>query len=200
MKTMARMATVLIALCCAVPASAADHLDAPGTQTDQAADITDLYAWHTEGGSLVAIVGIAGAGTTTDTATLDPEVLYGVHIDNDGDNVADIDIWVRYAQNADGEWGMQITNLPGADGVLVGPVGEMWGAPGVRGWTGVSDDPFFFDFQGFQDTLLSATLSFDSSRDFFTNLNITAIVLEMDLDAASGGSETFQVWATTSRL
>ncbi len=200
MKIMTRTLAVLLALCCATPALAADHIDSPATAADQTADITDLYAWHTDGGSLVAIIGIAGAGTTTDTVSLDPEVLYGFHIDQDADGAADISVWVRYAQNGNGDWGMQVTNLPGADGVLVGAVGGMIGAEGARAWTGVADDPFFFDLEGYQATLGSGSLSFDGTRDFFAGLNITAISLEMDLAAATGGSDTIQVWATTSRL
>jgi hypothetical protein len=196
-----RTLAVLLALCCATPALAADHIDSPAAAADQSADITDLYAWHTDGGKLVAIIGFAGAGTTTTGATLDPEVLYGFHIDRDADGVADHSVWVRYAMNANGDWGMQVTNLPGADGVLVGPVGEAFGGGDAQAWTGVADDPFFMDFQGFTETVGGdGSIFFDPSRDFFAGLNVTAMTLEMDLAAAVDGADSIQVWATTSRL
>lgn len=203
MKIMARTVAVLLALCCAAPAFAADHIDSPAATADQAADITDFFAWHTEGGKLILIMSVAGAGATTDSPTLDPEVLYAFHIDNDANNEADVTVYFRYAQDGDGNWGVQATQITTAsEDQIVGPVGEMVGGDedGFRTWTGVSDDAFFFDFQGYNETLETGTLAFDPARDFFAGLNVTTIALEMDLATATGGGETLQVWATTGRL
>lgn len=180
-------------------ALAADHAEAPGTQADIAADITDFYAWHTTG-SLVAVVNFAGFGLPGDPAEYDPDVLYGVHIDRDGDHVADHDVWVRFGTDSLGAWGVQVVNLPGAGAPVVGPVESVITAPGGRVFAGLRDDPFFFDFEGLTTTLSTAAVSFDSTRDSFAGTNVTSIVLEMDLGAATDGETEIQVWATSSRI
>lgn len=186
-------------------ALAADHAEAPGTRADVEADIADVYAWI-DGGKLITITTFAGgpvAGLPSAQPTsFDPRVLYTVHIDNDGDNLSDIDVNTRFGQNPGGVWGVQVENLPGARRPTVfGPAGHAFGAGGnLKVYTGLRDDPFFFDLQGFRETLMTETLSFDSSRDSFAGLNVKAIVLEMSLAAASNGSDTIQVWASTGRL
>lgn len=186
-------------------ATAADHSEAPGTQVDPAADIADLYAWH-QGDELVAVLTFAGgplAGVPTGGKTqFDDEVLYTVHIDNDGDNLSDIQVHTRFGQNPGGRWGVLVENLPGAKRPRVfGPADAVFGAGGgLDVFAGSTDDPFFFDSEGFSDTLTTGTIAFDSSRDSFAGLNVSAIVLEMDLAAASAGSETISIWATTGRL
>jgi len=193
---------LVAALLMATPTYAADHQEAPGTQADPVADIADFYAWHTANGTTVAIItfdGLQPMGMAE--LTLDPEVLYTVHIDNNADNAADIEIHVQFAQNALGDWGVAVQNLPGADPVIIGNVEEtLTDANGPMVWVGSADDPFFFDLQGFNETLTSETLAFVNTRDGFAGTNVSAIVLEFDTATAAGGSTTFRTWATTSRL
>lgn len=177
---------------------AADHLDAPAITSDAAGDITDFYAWI-EGDSVYMAIAFAGLSEAGLPATYDSEVVYGVHIDNDGDAVADRDLWVRFGQSSGGDWGVQVEGLAGTD-ALVGPVEEVIEGPlNQRVFAGLRDDAFFFDLEGFQDTLMTGDLSFDSSRDFFAGVNVTAIVIEASLDAVGNGSEPFDIWATTRR-
>lgn len=179
-------------------AFAADHNEAPGTSADPAADLADVYAWHT-GNKVVAAVTFAGITASETGPVYDEDVLYTVHVDNDGDFEPDHDIYVRFGQNDDGEWGVQVENLPGSQ-TISGPVNTNLSAGGGRlvfaGWR---EDPFFFDLDGFRATLDSGTLSFNNERDFFEGRNVTAIVLEMDLAAAQGSGSTLNVWATTGR-
>lgn len=176
-------------------ATAADHLDAPGVQADAAADITDFYAWS-NGETATAIIAFAGLAEAGAEGTYDRDVLYGIHIDNDGDGVADRDIWARFGQNPDGEWGMQVTGL--SDDPLVAPVEEAMEADGTWIFGGTRDDGFFFDLEGFQNTLAEATLMFDSTRDTFAGTNTTAIAVEAPLDAFTDGA-AFTIWASTRR-
>jgi hypothetical protein len=179
---------------------AADHLEAPGTMADTPADITDVYAWHADGVLTVALDfdGLQPPGTP---GTYDPDVLYGIHIDNDGDNAADVDVWIRFGQNGAAEWGVQITGLPGGDPVVEGPVDEVLDAGGtLQAFAGPREDPFFFDLDGFKATLMTGTLMFDNTHDTFAGSNVTSIVLEMDAGMASGGNDNIQLWATTGRL
>ncbi len=182
-------------------AHAADHTEAPGAAADPAADIADLYAWH-NANSLITVVTFAGlqAPAMDQTGTYDPDVLYTIHIDHNGDNVSDFQVHTRFGQNALGDWGMQVSNLPGEAGPLVGPVETVNNGAAAKAWSGLADDPFFFDLQGFNDTVATGTLSFDPTRDSLAGTNVTAIVLEMPLAAATAGSANIQVWATTSRF
>lgn len=178
---------------------AADHIDAPTAQGDAPADITDFYAWH-DGDRIVAAIAFSGLSTPGTGGAYDDQMLYGIHVDQDGDAQADETVWVRFGQSAGEQWGVKFENIPGSTGDVMGPVEEELDIGlGLRAWAGVRDDPFFFDFDGFLATLDSGALSFDSTRDYFRNTNVTMIVVEMSIDAAAAGSDTVQLWATTSR-
>ena len=180
--------------------TAADHVDAPMAQADQAADITDFYAWHKDDGKIVAIVNYAGLLEVGQSGVYDPSVVYGIHIDNNGDNEADENIWVRFGQNSQGDWGVQFSGLPGIADPAVGPVNTVFDAGlGTRAYAGLRDDPFFFDLDGFLATLMTGTLSFDSMNDSFAMTNVNAIIIEISTDAAAGGSNNIQMWATTRK-
>ncbi len=180
-------------------AFAADHAEAPTASADAAADIADLFAWHDEG-TLTTILTVAGLGLPGEDAVYDPDVAYGIHIDNDGDDVADIDIVVKFGQDGQGNWGVGVWDLPGTGATVKGSVEQVLPAAGGKVWVGLRDDPFFFDLDGYTDTLSTGTLSFDAGRDSLAGTNVTAIALEMDLGAALEGSESLQVWATSGRL
>lgn len=183
---------------------AADHLDpAPTIMAGEAADIADLYAWNTDtlanNGNLVVALTFAGpvpgAGFTADR-----DVIYGIHIDNDDAmHDADADIWVRFAQDSDGIWGAQISGIPGTSGPVVGPVGSIIDIGGAQVFTGVREDPFFFDLQGFRDTLMTGALSFNPARDFFAGQNVSTVVIELPLRALPGDGP-YHIWATSARI
>ncbi|MBK8230888.1 MAG: DUF4331 family protein [Candidatus Eisenbacteria bacterium] len=209
---MRRLAPWAIAALVAAPliappnqALAADHRETSRAQGDPAADIADVYAWHATGaGTLTAIV-TYGGGADVDRRTsplYDKDVLYTINIDNTDDSnfQPDEQILVRFGQNNIGEWGIQVVGLPGADATIVGPVGTTI-TSGTKGKVrvGLYDDPFFFDLTGFKNTLQTGTVDFDDARDGFAGKNVMAIVLEMDLAAATGGNNKVRVWATTGR-
>lgn len=186
-------------------AVAADHNDPPARITGQAdaADIADLYAWHTaDAQTLKIVLTFAGPAmpVANQTGTYDADVLYGIHIDNNGDNVANTDIWIRYGQNDLGEFGLQVVGLPGEAGPISGAVETTLTGTTAKVWTGLRDDPFFFDLQGFQDTLQTGVLAFDNTRDSFAGRNVTAIVIEVPIAAAIAGGSNLSIWATTSRI
>jgi len=185
-------------------AEAADHTDPPSRVggPSNAADIADFYAWA-EGGTLK--VAMTFAGLTPPSAdqkgVYDSDVIYGIHIDNNGDNQPNAEIWVRFGQNDLGEWGVQAVGMPGEAGPVSGPVeSAIDGGNGTKLWAGLRDDPFFFDFQGFGETLQTGTLSFDGTRDSFAGTNVTAIVLEVPVAAAIGGGSSISIWATTAKM
>jgi hypothetical protein len=183
-------------------ALAADHNEATGTKADSIADIDDIYAWSDGAGKDIVVLTFAGPGAdpVVPPDTYDADVLYTVSIDNDGDAVSDIDVLIRFGQDSSGNWGVQFENVPGSTGPVSGAVQtELTLGTGLSGEAGVFDDPFFFDFTGLTDTLATATVSFDSTRDAFSGKNVNAIIFQMDEVTALGGGTTMSIWATTGR-
>ena len=181
------------------PSLAADHTDSPAATDDPVVDISDFYAWHTEEGRLVLVLNYAGLQGPGGEIDYDEAVLYGFHIDRDADQRSDHDIWIRFGQDNSGAWGVQIHGLP-QDDVFVGAVGNAWTtAGGANVFCGPRDDPFFFDFEGYVNTLNTGTLSFDATRDSFAGTNVQSIVLEIDLAAAAQASTELSIWATSGR-
>lgn len=194
--------------------TAADHADAPMTQADGAADIADFYAWHTDRGTVVAIMTFAALRAPGDAPVYDATKLYTINIDNTfdpgvgnpafNDNEPDIQIHVRFGQNNLGEWGVQVNNLPGADDeTFDGAVQTVLTNGVASAIAGDFDDPFFFDFEGFlatRDNLLDDSDPIDvafTAADFFAGTNAMAVVVEFDAAAASDGNNFVQLWATT---
>lgn len=193
------LATALAVVTIPSVALAADHTDSPAAEDDPAADISDFYAWHTQDDRLVLVLNYAGLTAAGGQATYDADMLYGFHIDRDGDNVSDHDIWVRFGQNDADEWGVQIEGLPGDDTVSGAVDTNMTTTGGNMVFAGPREDPFFFDFEGFMDTLSTMTLAFDPTRDSFATTNVTSIVVDVDLDMAASGSDALSIWATAAR-
>jgi hypothetical protein len=187
-------------------AFAADHLDPPARTDpdvdktpDKASDIADVYAWHTATQVIVAVT-FAGPQATTLPATYDRDVLYTINISNDANpTTPEFPIEVRFGQDGTA-YGVQMKNVPGATGPIVGPVETDLQKDGVTARAGLFDDPFFFDLQGFRATRSTGRLMFDSHRNFFAGQNLTAIVLQMPRSALENGTNPIRIWATTSRF
>jgi hypothetical protein len=191
-------------------APAADHLEpalradpAFDTTPDRAADIADIYAWHTAT-SLIVVVTFAGPQSITLPAVYDRDVLYGVHI---GTGVpksdATMNIYFRFGAdtaNGSARHGIEVTGLPGVNGTLVGPVETSLAKDGVRVRAGLFDDPFFFDSAGLRMSRSSGSLMFDRNRNFFGGQNLTAVVMEIPRDRISSGTNPVGVWSTAARI
>jgi len=190
----------LAALFAAFPAFAADHAEAPGTQADPAADIADLYAWHSDSGTVTFVLTFAGLTPAGGDATYDPDAIYQIHIDNNADNMPDHTISFRFGQSDDGAWGVQASNVPGAAAPIEGPVGETIVSGDQRIYAGLKDDPFFFDLAGFMQTMSTGTVAFDSTRDSLAGTNVTSVVVEFNTSDVDGGGDLLDVWATSGRI
>lgn len=203
MKTIQAIALSLVAICVVVATQvrnvdAADHLDPnPRVSAGDAADIGDLYVWASDD-TFKAVFTFAGPVPAGTDAAYDRDVIYTINIDGaDEDNLADHSIEVRFGQNEDDEWGLWAAGVPGSDADVVGAVETNIESGSAMVFAGQRDDPFFFDLQGFQQTLETATLAFDSDRDFFAGQNINAIVLEFPV-AELDFDGPYNFWATTS--
>lgn len=190
---------------------AADHLDPPArTNTppagaDRAADIADVYAWHQGTGAdarLVVAMSFSGpnAPVAGQAVSCDRDVLYTIHVDNDGDGVGNHNIEARFGRDSDMNCLVQFSNIPGVTGTVVAATEHTLTRGPVRVFAGLRDDAFFFDLQGFRETLDMAQLRFDNTRDFFAGQNTSVIVVEMPVSAAVATPVApIRVWGTTQR-
>lgn len=183
----------------------ADHLDPPArtnpdvdSTPDAAADMGDVYAWA-EDDNLNLVMTFAGPAPVDEAAVYDRDVLYEFFVSTDGDPLnSEAVIDVRFGRDGADNVGVQARGIPGA-GTIAGPVETELSQNGVRLQAGLFDDPFFFDSQGFRETVMTGTIRFDNERDFFANANITAIVVQIPL-ANLNASGNIAVWGATSRF
>ena len=187
----------------AMPAGAADHLDAPGLTPpggDTRLDITDVYAFQSPSNpdNTVLIMGINPLAGQLNDGTFRNGAAYDFKIDSNGDAKEDLTYRIRFTK-PDTSLVQRVTLFREAgegddddDKPLArGKTGQdipIQGGGTLR--AGVFDDPFFFD--------LNAFLAVDfcnPGTNFFNGLNISAIVLEVP-SSWLGGSN-IGVWART---
>jgi hypothetical protein len=165
------------------PASAADHLDAPGLTPPGGSvqtDITDLYVFrspaHPQNTVLILNVnGVAGPaeaapGPDRPFAQAVPQVessspvTYNLQVDNNGDALTDVNLAVGFgAPRTDGSQKLHLTITGAKNGEgkirLNGWSTAFGAAPlinekhGISVFAGRRDDPFFFDLPGFLNIL-----------------------------------------------
>jgi hypothetical protein len=187
-------------------AVAADHLDPPtrtdpafDTTADRPADIADVYVWHTADNVVIALT-FAGPAPAGQAGTYDRDVLYTINISNAGfPTDPEVQIRFRFGQDSSGNSGVEISGLPDGGPPLVGPVEQTLTRNGILARAGVYDDPFFFDLQGFRETRSTGTLSFVSTRSFFTGQNDTALVVQIPRSRIETG-EPLNIWGTSARI
>ncbi|HJS18492.1 MAG TPA: DUF4331 family protein [Anaerolineales bacterium] len=184
----------------ALPASAADHLDAPGLTPpggDTRVDITDVYAFQSPANpdNTVLVMGVNPLEGVLNDGTFRPAAYYEFKIDSTGDGNEDLTYRVTFSKpNGSLQQKLTLKALPamkGATTMVKGMTGTNIAIPG-GGWisAGAYDDPFFFDLNGF------LALDFcNPGTNFFNGLNISAIVLEVP--SSWLGSNNIGVWART---
>ena len=187
----------------AVPTQAADHLDAPGLTPpggDTRLDITDVYAFQSPSNpdNTVLVMGVNPLAGNLNDGTFRMGALYDFKIDRNGDAKDDLTFRIRFAA-PNNSLEQRVTvfrqdpddNRPNDPPLGRGKTGEAIPLDGGGMlMAGVFDDPFFFD--------LNAFLAVDfcnPGENFFTGLNISAIVLEVP--SASLGGDNIGVWART---
>lgn len=187
----------------AEPGTAADHLEAPLVQQDGRTDINDVYVFespeNTDNTVLIMTVNpVAGVLSPT---TLDSRATYRIQVDNDGDARRDESIRARFGEvMEDGTQDVFIDGTVARAGGVTGAEFDI--GDGGRGFVGTFDDPFFFDFQAFQDQVKGAggSRSFCDATptDFFAGFNTTAIVIEIPTADLVAADANIAVWGETS--
>lgn len=186
------------ALCLALGglnAHAADHLDAPAVQSNGQGDINDLYAFQAanpDNSVLIMTVnpfaGLMNPTGNTSPTTFGTDVTYNFNIDTTGNAMADI-VYSATFGAPDSNGVQTLTMTRNGNAYATGNTGGAINtSTGGLTHAGLFDDPFFFDFNGFNDGL-----NF-TGDDTFAGANVSAIVLEV-ADSELGGN--IGVWATT---
>ena len=175
---------------------------------DRNADIADVFAWYNgEGADRTAVFAMTFAGPNApvaDQATpCDPDVVYSIHIDNnETDGIAPTStIEMRLGEDDAGNCFYRLTGVPGAGSdPLVGAVGFETRRGDAQAYVGLRADAFFFDLQGFRETLAMGTLRFVNDRDFFAGKNTSVMIVEVPLVGVSPTDAPYRVWGTTARF
>lgn len=188
----------------AVPGGAADHLDAPGLTPpggDTRLDLTDVYAFQSPSNAdnTVLVMGVNPLAGVLNDGTFRSGASYEFKVDSSADATEDLTYRVTFAPlKGSSQQSVTLHRIPasgpkgGGDSLLAsGQTGQnisIAGGGTLR--AGVFDDPFFFDLNGF------LALDFcNPGTNFFTGLNISAIVLEVP--SSWLGSDNVGVWAQT---
>ena len=193
---MKKLLTTLCGAAFCAATFAADHIDAPTATGDPLADLNDFYAFVNPNDPSEVILAI------TMHPFADNETLFSSAIEYQfySDNMAGGSAAIRCSVNASQE-----ISCSGPDGRAVsGPVGETSTNGDFRVYAGLRDDPFFFDFEAFGETIANAEPRFtDPGVDFFAGLNVLSIVVGISADALSSGEGdgrfVQQMWVATER-
>lgn len=181
---------------------AADHIDAPAV-AGQTTDIADLYAFEGDNpNNTVLIATLQGPlqpGSQTGSASFDEDVMIEFNIDNTGDFVEDLVIQaVRrgefmyfFGPVQPGQTGLnsQVATSGNVDLVKRVKISNsteptISTVDGMSFFAGPRRDAFFFDFNRFNQVISGEVapdgfLPSDQADDFFDNLNVLAIVVEV---------------------
>jgi hypothetical protein len=198
----------------------ADHRDSPLSIVDPAADVNDVYAFvNQNNGNVVLAMTVNPFQAPGNVQYFSPEVLYQIKIDNTGDYKEDLVFQITF-DKATPDQKFQIvgpvkpkkvgatTELikvkAGDTPVVTGPANAtvVTGST-LKAYCGLSDDPFFFDFD-YVERLLGIIAGGPLTRapgiDFFAGFNVSIIAIEIPAAQLKGSAgNTIHVWATTSR-
>src|SRR5262249_49468802 len=156
---------------------------------DARVDITDVYAFRKPGdaGKSVLILNVNPLATTL-AKEFDPQAIYELKVDTDGDAVADIAFRVTFSEVARGGQRAKVRRAAGRQAAGKGRGGEVlfrdvpvsFGdeahvatAGAYKFFAGIRSDPFFFDLLGFLNNF-----HFTGS-DFFIDKNVFGMALEV---------------------
>jgi hypothetical protein len=132
------------------------HLDSPLARRDIRLDITDLYVFGGQTGTVFVINVCHSLGGEIPEPGFHPEGLYEFKIDLDGDAIEDLTYRVQFGnRDADGRQYYTVRRLSGHDATELDAVGEevlagntsreLVNAAGLRAWAGQAGDPFWIE-------------------------------------------------------
>ena len=174
---------------------AADHLEAPAVRADGRTDLADLFLFQAPNAanSVMILTVNPFAGTGNSSTTFDENASYQFQFDNNGDNVADVTYSTTFSAPTAGVQSYQVQR----EGVTIanGTTGAAFGTSnGGQVQAGNFDDPFFFDFNGFNNGFQF------TGDDTFAGADVSAIVLEVPSSDFINGSNNVGAQAVTEVL
>ena len=196
------------------------HLDSPIARQDIRLDITDLYVFRGEKGTVFSINVCHSIFGPIPAPGYHPEGMYEFKIDLDGDAIEDITYRLTFDErDANGRQRYVLRCIRGADavspeapGTIVaeGTTGQTVTRPGgLRVWAGKAGDPFWIEpdllhavGHAFQDRKKVDLSGWDPSRatNLFAGHTVYSIVLEVPDEEllAAGGRRRIGVWAVST--
>ncbi|MGD0425088.1 MAG: DUF4331 family protein [Candidatus Acidiferrales bacterium] len=197
------------------------HLDSPIALQDIRLDITDLYVFRGETGTVFAINVCHSIFGHIPAPGYHPEGMYEFKIDSNGDAIEDVTYRLNFTErDKDGKQKYTVRRLTAADAtnphasgtvVAQGTTGETVSTPtGLRVWAGKAGDPFWIEPEvlhavghAFQDGTTVNLSGWDPSRakNLFAGHTVYSIVLEIpdkELLAEAGGNRRINVWAVST--
>jgi len=197
------------------------HLDSPIARQDIRLDITDLYVFRGETGSVFAINVCHSIAGAIPTPGYHPEGMYEFKIDLDGDAVEDITYRLTFDERDEqGKQRFAVRRISGAEavdphaaGVVLaqGTTGEsVTTAAGLRIWADKAGDPFWIEpdvlhavGHAFQDGTTIDLSGWDpnQAKNLFAGHTVHSIVLEVpdaELLAGAGDKRRVGVWAVAT--
>jgi hypothetical protein len=197
------------------------HLDSPLARQDVRLDISDLYLFRGETGTVFVINVCHSIAGPVPVPGYHPEGMYEFKVDRDGDAVEDMTWRVTFApRDEHGNQSYVLRRLKGADaadpdaaGTVVarGTTGETVTTPeGLRIWAGQAGDPFWIEpdvlhavGHAFQDGTPVNLAGWDPSQatNLFAGHTVYSIVLEIpdaELLADAPGRRRIGVWAVAT--
>lgn len=185
-----------LAILVGVGAHAADHAEAPLVRQDPTADINDIYAFVNPNDASETILVITVVPDAPGGARFSDAVRYNFFLSREGEETGTISC------NFTDE-GEQIA-CTGPNGLAAqGDVGGIVQGDGMRLWSGIRDDPFFFDGAAFAETVATLSPAFtDPGTNTFGTFNTLAIVIGVQSSRLQGENTDpiFKVWANSERL
>jgi hypothetical protein len=197
------------------------HLDSPIARQDIRLDITDLYVFRGETGTVFVINVCHSIFGPIPAPGYHPEGMYEFKADLNDDAVEDITYRFTFTERDQyGEQSYVVRCISGADAVdpnapggivAQGTTGETLTTPaGLRAWAGKAGDPFWIEpdvlhavGHAFQDGTTVNLSEWDPSRakNLFAGHTVYSIVLEVpdeELLAGSGDKRRIGVWAVST--
>ncbi len=196
------------------------HLDSPIARQDVRLDITDLYVFRGETGTVFAINVCHSIAGNIPVPGYHPEGMYEFKIDTDGDAVENLTYRITFdARDSNGKQRSVLRRIAGADAADPNAAGDIIakGATdevvategGFRIWAGKAGDPFWIEpdvlhavGHAFQDGAAINLSGWDpaKAKNLFAGHTVYAIVLEVpdtELPDASHGRRV-GVWAVST--
>lgn len=209
-----------------------DHQDTPEVELNPRMDINDVYAFPGSSDDRVALVMTTSSPLTpgqTPTAFFDPNLLYQIKVDNNGDAVEDLVLQITFEGDGPTQQvvvrGPVVPPMTGTRNAIAkvaaavaGPISTTLGTvDGMQAFAGPRDDPFFLDLEQFFRIIpdrkpVSGPLSMlpstptatafrpaGSAVDYLKGVNCLAIVIELPKSDLTTGGTRLGIWGTISR-